>query len=359
MATVLLRYATSSIALFINFPRPFLWGWLRIFYHLTIFVNKWLLLSDGKTLWKHLLKSSFIFATKILLSLCMSANLRFICSSSVSFNFNKIMHEHIQILIHICPSWHILGRKLLLVKVFIAKNFPYFYDFVQISDSFVKNWPIAKIVLGKNFQHLMKFYHIILLKNFISSYQSGTDTYTLRKKCPNTELFLVRIFLLYPLKTSENLWFSNICRGYSRKTRTRNNSVFGQFSHSESINWIRTEFGLNTGKYGQEITLYLDTFTKVISMLWFYYSCIILWPSSMKLVLFWILVAAKERGGGKPDANDQIWLRNSKIFCQCSGNGLERKKKYLSVSLNSLNCYFKKEIFIKESIFHNATGKLD
>ena len=172
--------------------------------------------------WKNFMKTpteEFIyFCNQNLLSLCMSANLRFICSSSVSFNFNKIMHEHIQIPIHICPSWHILGRKLLLVKVFIAKNFPYFYDFVQISDSFVKKWPIAKIVLGKNFQHLMKFYHIILLKNFISSYQSGTDTYTLRKKCPNTELFLVRIFLLYPLKTSENLWFSNIFRGYRNVT---------------------------------------------------------------------------------------------------------------------------------------------
>ena len=47
--------------------------------------------------------------------------------------------------------------------------------------------------------------------------------YTLREKCPNTELFLVRIFL-----------YSDCIRIQSeyRKMRIRNNSVFGHFSRS-------------------------------------------------------------------------------------------------------------------------------
>ena len=57
-------------------------------------------------------------------------------------------------------------------------------------------------------------------------------TITLREKCPNTELFLVRILL------------------YSDWIRTRNNSVFGNFSHSvikgESSWKLSYNFNLNT-----------------------------------------------------------------------------------------------------------------
>ena len=46
--------------------------------------------------------------------------------------------------------------------------------------------------------------------------QQNGCSYSLREKCPNMELFLVRVQSEY------------------RKIRTRNNSVFGQFSRSES-----------------------------------------------------------------------------------------------------------------------------
>ena len=45
---------------------------------------------------------------------------------------------------------------------------------------------------------------------------------SMREKCPNTELFLVRIF---------GLRIQSECR----KIRTRNNSVFGHFSRSDTI----------------------------------------------------------------------------------------------------------------------------
>ena len=54
---------------------------------------------------------------------------------------------------------------------------------------------------------------------------------TLRKMCPNTELFLVHIFLYLEIY-SVNF---RIQSEY-RKIRTRNNSVFGHFSRSGSYN---------------------------------------------------------------------------------------------------------------------------
>ena len=57
-------------------------------------------------------------------------------------------------------------------------------------------------------------------------------TFTLREKCPDTELFLVRIYLY-----SAWIWrFTplHIQQEY-KKIRTRNNSVFGHFSHSVSM----------------------------------------------------------------------------------------------------------------------------
>ena len=54
-------------------------------------------------------------------------------------------------------------------------------------------------------------------------------TFTLREKCPNTELFLVRIYLY-----SDWIWRFTPLRIQQeyKKIRTRNNSVFGHFSHS-------------------------------------------------------------------------------------------------------------------------------
>ena len=57
-------------------------------------------------------------------------------------------------------------------------------------------------------------------------------TCSLRQKCPNAELFLVRIFL-----------YSDWIRRFTpnsvriRKIRTRNNSVFGHFSRSGCFSW--------------------------------------------------------------------------------------------------------------------------
>ena len=53
----------------------------------------------------------------------------------------------------------------------------------------------------------------------------------LREKCPNTELFLVRIFLYSDLIRRFNL---RIQSKY-RKIRTRNYSVFGHFSRSTTL----------------------------------------------------------------------------------------------------------------------------
>ena len=58
--------------------------------------------------------------------------------------------------------------------------------------------------------------------------------YTLRKKCPNTELFLVRVF---PYSD----WIRNSDQSECGKIRTRNNSAFGHFSRSYIVslfeNW--------------------------------------------------------------------------------------------------------------------------
>ena len=66
---------------------------------------------------------------------------------------------------------------------------------------------------------------------------------TLREKCPNTEFFLVRIFLylswihisiyLYRISYSEYVYSVNVRIWFEyRKIRARKNSVFGYFSRS-------------------------------------------------------------------------------------------------------------------------------
>ena len=66
-------------------------------------------------------------------------------------------------------------------------------------------------------------------------------------------------------------------------------------------------------------------------------------------------MATKQGGERGPEVNSQMSLRNSKTFCQCSLNDLEKK---LYVLLTSQNWYFRGEIFIKESIFQIITRKL-
>ena len=56
-------------------------------------------------------------------------------------------------------------------------------------------------------------------QNKSSQIQKKTETCTLREKCPNTESFLVRIFLY---------------QSEYRKTRTRKNSVFEHISRSDN-----------------------------------------------------------------------------------------------------------------------------
>ena len=86
--------------------------------------------------------------------------------------------------------------------------------------------------------------------------------FSLRKKCPNTEFFLVRIF-------SHSGWI-RIRIEYLRiqsecgKIRTRKNSVFGHFSRvAVEKNSYFSVFGLNAEKYGPEKTPYLDAFYAV------------------------------------------------------------------------------------------------
>ena len=60
----------------------------------------------------------------------------------------------------------------------------------------------------------------------------------LREKCPNTELFLVRIQFKY------------------RKIWTRNNSVFGHFSHQNSLN---SDFIINDKRVVEQKNVTFDT----------------------------------------------------------------------------------------------------
>ena len=58
--------------------------------------------------------------------------------------------------------------------------------------------------------------------------QKKFQNVSLGEKCPNTELFLVRIFLY-----SDWIWTVSLrIQSEYRKIRTRNNSVFGRFSRS-------------------------------------------------------------------------------------------------------------------------------
>ena len=67
--------------------------------------------------------------------------------------------------------------------------------------------------------------------------------YSLREECPNTEFFLVRIFL-YSVRIQ-------------KKTRTRKNSVFGHFSRSDFYIFISWDYDLKSDywqSYSQALT---------------------------------------------------------------------------------------------------------
>ena len=99
--------------------------------------------------------------------------------------------------------------------------------------------------LSKHFFFLIYFSIFKIEKNFCEeSFRRRAPTFCdsirssahkiLREKFPNTELFLVCIFL-YSEWISE-IYFVNICiQSKYRKIRTRNNSVFGHFSCSEMV----------------------------------------------------------------------------------------------------------------------------
>ena len=69
------------------------------------------------------------------------------------------------------------------------------------------------------------------MKSYTCKKQVSKSNYPLREKCPHTELFLVRIFLYSDLIWRDTPYLSVFCQ--------------------------------NTGKYGPEITPYLDTFHAV------------------------------------------------------------------------------------------------
>ena len=72
------------------------------------------------------------------------------------------------------------------------------------------------------------------MKSYTCKKQVSKSNYPLREKCPNTDLFLVRIFLYSDLIWRDTEYLSAFCQ--------------------------------NTGKYGPEITPYLDTFHAAIMM---------------------------------------------------------------------------------------------
>ena len=95
-------------------------------------------------------------------------------------------------------SWKI---NFAIIKVFLRKRCP-----ENIQQIYMR----TPILLRSIFLNIfMYFLSIFKLEWNLSSFQRP-----LHKKCPNTELFLVHIFL------------------YSDWIRSRNNSVFGQFSRS-------------------------------------------------------------------------------------------------------------------------------
>ena len=97
-------------------------------------------------------------------------------------------------------------------------------------------------LIGKVFMIISEMFHWI---------------WSLREKCPNTELFLVRTFLYSDWITK--IYSVNLrIQSEYRKIWIRNNSVFGYFSQ------ISLCSSPNTGKYGPEITPYLDTFHTVL-----------------------------------------------------------------------------------------------
>ena len=69
----------------------------------------------------------------------------------------------------------------------------------------------------------------------------GFNEFLLREMCPNTELFLVHVFL-YSFSPNAEIYEVNLhIQSEYRKIQTRNNSVFGEFSRSvqASDGWLR------------------------------------------------------------------------------------------------------------------------
>ena len=71
---------------------------------------------------------------------------------------------------------------------------------------------------------------------------SGVIDRDLREKCPDMELFLVRIFLYSDWIRRDILYLYGVnirIQSEYRRIRTRNNSVFGHFSRSETTGMKR------------------------------------------------------------------------------------------------------------------------
>ena len=79
-------------------------------------------------------------------------------------------------------------------------------------------------------KYMMKIKELYLGKKpGLSDIFHGLDRWSLRKECPNTEFFLIRIFVYLDCEYFRVSEYTKI--------RAGNNSVFGNFSCSGLVNW--------------------------------------------------------------------------------------------------------------------------
>ena len=98
---------------------------------------------------------------------------------------------------------------------------------------FFLSWRFLKQIMCRTY---FRKQNAIVKQNFIAK--------SLREKCPNTEFFLVRIFLYSDWIESFTPIYSVNLRIQSkyRQIRTRENSIFEHFSRSTDFLWIFIDF---------------------------------------------------------------------------------------------------------------------
>ena len=134
-------------------------------------------------------------------------------------------------------KWHCEVRQQVLLRTLIFKNTNFWKLFQTVALGLLSNLVLRTI------------------NNFCFCFIFSIPWSTLRENCPNTELFLIRIFL-----NSDWIWRDKVYL-----------SVFSQNTEKygpETTPYLDTfVFSPNTGKFGPEITSYLDTFHAVLVFL--------------------------------------------------------------------------------------------